>query len=104
LEFRKDVKIIHSNYLNNPFLPEKYINSLLQMKSTNEAYYKIYCLGEFGSLDKLVYNNWQKMDFDVDKIKGALMCGLDFGYTNDPTAFTASILDEANKRIYVFKE
>lgn len=104
LEFRKDVKIIHSNYLNNPFLPEKYINSLLQMKSTNEAYYKIYCLGEFGSLDKLVYNNWQKMDFDVDKIKGALMCGLDFGYTNDPTAFTASILDETNKRIYVFKE
>jgi phage terminase large subunit len=34
------------------------------MKKTNEVYYKIYALGEFGSLDKLVYNNWQVMDFD----------------------------------------
>jgi phage terminase large subunit len=28
------------------------------MKETNEVYYKIYALGEFGSLDKLIYNNW----------------------------------------------
>lgn len=77
---------------------------MLLMKATNEVYYKIYALGEFGSLDKLVYNNWQKMDFDPTKIKGQLLCGLDFGYTNDPTMFMASILVEEERRIYVFKE
>ena len=74
------------------------------MKKTNEVYYKIYALGEFGSLDKLVYNNWQVMDFDASKIKGQLLCGLDFGYTNDPTRFIASLLCEDEGRIYVFKE
>lgn len=104
MEFRKTVKIVHTNYLDNPFLPQEYVQALLLMKATNEVYYKIYALGEFGSLDKLVYNNWQKMDFDHTKIKGQLLCGLDFGYTNDPTQFIASILVEEEKRIYVFKE
>lgn len=103
-EFRKSVKIIHTNYLDNPHLPKEYVETLLQMRKTNEVYYKIYALGEFGSLDKLVYNNWQVMDFDHTKIKGPLLCGLDFGYTNDPTRFIASILCEEEGRIYVFKE
>lgn len=103
-EFRKNVVIVHTNYLDNPHLPKEYVETLLQMKKTNEVYYKIYALGEFGSLDKLVYNNWQVMDFDPQKIKGPLLCGLDFGYTNDPTRFIASILCEEEGRIYVFKE
>ena len=103
-EFRKTVRIVHTTYKDNPHLPEAYVQALLMMKATNEVYYKIYALGEFGSLDKLIYNNWQKMDFDPDMIKGQLLCGLDFGYTNDPTAFTASILVENERRIYIFKE
>ena len=103
-EFRKTVRIVHTTYKDNPHLPEAYVQALLMMKATNEVYYKIYALGEFGSLDKLIYNNWQKMDFDPDTIKGQLLCGLDFGYTNDPTAFTASILVENEHRIYIFKE
>ena len=54
----KTVKIVHTNYLDNPHLPAEYIQALLLMKATNEVYYKIYALGEFGSLDKLIYNNW----------------------------------------------
>lgn len=103
-DFRKNVRVVHTNYLDNPHLPQEYINTLLQMKKTNEAYYKIYALGEFGSLDKLVYNNWQVMDFDPKTLKGPLLCGLDFGYTNDPTRFVASILCQDEGRIYIFKE
>lgn len=103
-EFRKTVKVIHTTYLDNPHLPEDYVKALLMMKATNEVYYKIYALGEFGSLDKLIYNNWQVMEFNPDTIKGQLLCGLDFGYTNDPTAFVASLLVENERRIYVFKE
>ena len=104
LDFRKEVKIVQTNYLDNRFLPQKYIDALLRMKSTNPVYYTIYALGQFGSLDKLVYNNWQVMDFDAKNIKGQLLCGCDFGYTNDPTAFVASLLVPQENRIYVFKE
>ena len=103
-EFRQQVRIVHTNYLDNPHLPPEYVETLLQMKKTNEVYYKIYALGEFGTLDKLVFNNWQVMDFDATLIKGQLLCGLDFGYTNDPTRFICSILNEEEGRIYIFKE
>ena len=33
-----------------------------------------------------------------------LVLGLDFGYTNDPTAFVANLVDIVNKEIYVFDE
>lgn len=103
-EFRSRVKIVKSNYLNNPHLPKEYVDSLLLLKATNPVYFSIYALGEFGSLDKLVYSNWQTFDFNEKEIKGQLLCGLDFGYTNDPTAFVAAILVPAENRIYVFKE
>ena len=103
-DFRKTVRVVHTTYLDNPHLPQDYVNALLMMKATNEVYYKIYALGEFGSLDKLVYNNWQKMDFDPDTIKGQPMCGLDFGYTNDPTAFVYAVMVAEEKRIYICKE
>ena len=104
LDFRKTVKVLHTNYLDNIFLPQDYVAALQMMQKTNEVYYKIYCLGEFGSLDKLVYNNWQTMDFIPTEIKGSLLVGLDFGYTNDPTALTAAILSESENRVYIFKE
>ena len=33
-----------------------------------------------------------------------LLCGLDFGYVNDTTAAIFSLLDEKNKKLYIFKE
>ena len=103
-DFRSEVKVIKTNYMHNRFLPQQYIDALLRMKNTNPVYYTIYALGEFGSLDKLVYNNWQVMDFDAEMLKGQLLCGCDFGYTNDPTAFVASLLVPQENRIYVFRE
>ena len=102
--FREKIKIVKSNYLDNPHLPQQYIDSLLLLKNTNPVYYSIYALGDFGSLDKLVYSNWQTFEFNEKEIKGNLICGLDFGYTNDPTAFVASIVVPEENRIYVFRE
>lgn len=101
--FRTGCNIVHTNYLDNKFLPEEYIKSLLLLETTNPVFYKIYALGEFGSLDKLVYNNWQSIEFDYTQIKGKRCLGLDFGYTNDPTALTCSIVDDENKRLYVYQ-
>lgn len=103
-EFRQQCTIVQTTYKDNKFLPDTYIKSLMMMMATNPVYYKIYAEGEFGSLDKLVYNNWQSYDFDHTKLKGKLCIGLDFGYINDPTAIIASIVNQEEKRIYIFQE
>lgn len=101
-DFRAQCKILHTNYLDNKFLPQSYIDSLLLLKATNLDYYKIYALGEFGSLSKLVFNNWKVEEFDYTQVHGDLCVGLDFGFIADPTALVASIVDDENKKIYVF--
>lgn len=99
----KNTMILHTTYKDNKFLPKEYIEALEEKQRTNYTYYKIYALGEFCTLDKLVYTNWKIEDFDYTRIKGSLLIGLDFGFINDTSALVASILDEAAKRIYIFK-
>ena len=96
--------ILKTTYLDNPYLSQDYIERMEHMKQTNPARWKIEALGDFVSLDKLVFQNWRVEDFDHTAIRGELMCGLDYGFINDISAFTASVMDEANRRIYIFKE
>ena len=96
--------IVHSTYKDNPFCNDDTVKALEDLRKTNEPFYNIYCLGQFGSLDKLVFNNWQTQDFNHLDIKGELLVGVDFGFVNDATTIISSILDEANKRIYIFDE
>ena len=103
-DFRSKCTIVQTNYTNNPWLPQQYIDSLLLLKQTNPVFFKIYAEGEFGSLDKLVYGNWQSFEFDYKKIKGINCFGLDFGYTNDPTALISTVVSEEEKRIYIYNE
>lgn len=96
--------VLHTTYKDNRFLPQSQIETLEGLKRVNETYYKIYCLGEFGSLNKLVFENWKVEDFDSSKVKGEFVIGLDFGYVNDPTALVAAIVDNGNKKIYIIDE
>lgn len=99
-----DTFILHTTYLDNIYLDESYHTRMEALKERNYNRWKVEALGEFVTLDKLVYTNWKVEEFDNSAIKGQLMCGLDFGFVNDISAFTASLLDEENKRIYIFKE
>ena len=96
-----DTLIHQSTYKDNRFLPEAYIATIEKMAQTNPTYYRIYALGEFASLDKLVYNNWSIGHVD-DTRDWALLCGLDFGFTNDPTAFVVSFLKD--NTLFIAKE
>ena len=96
-----DTLIVKTTYKDNRFLPEEYIKSLESKIKTNPTYYRIYALGEFCSLDKLVYNNWRVEAFEPPK-DGKLIVGLDFGFTNDPTAIVASVVKGDD--IFIFKE
>ena len=64
--------------------------------------------GEWGISEGLIYSNWEIREFDVNRIKKdpyALSAfGLDFGYTLDPTAFSAMIILPQVREIYVFDE
>lgn len=96
--------IFHSTYKDNKFLPDSYISSLEALKEQNPTYYKIYALGEFGSLDKVIFNNWEIGAMPENKSKLELLIGLDFGFTNDATALVIAYLDENSKTIYVETE
>lgn len=96
--------ILHSTYLDNPFLDKSFHSRMENMKQKNYNRWKIEALGEFVTLDKLVFTNVEIKEFDHKEIKGKLIVGLDFGFVNDISALVASILDEDNKKIYIFKE
>lgn len=101
--------VLHTTYKDNKFLPQDYINALLDMEKSNPVYYKIYALGEFATLDKLVYSNWKVQEFDYKKLLKEkedikALFGLDFGYINDPSAFIAVLVNEKDKKLYIFDE
>ena len=95
--------ILKSTYLDNPFLGENVAERYEALKQRDYRRWQIEALGDFVSLDKLVFQNYKVEEFDHTKINGVLLCGLDYGFANDISAFVASLLDEENKKIYVFK-
>lgn len=95
--------ILKSTYLDNPFLGENVAERYEALKQRDYRRWQIEALGDFVSLDKLVFQNYKVEEFDHTKINGVLLCGLDYGFVNDISAFVASLLDEENKKIYVFK-
>jgi len=48
-------------------------------------WWKVYGLGEIGSLEGVIFDNWKEID-KVPEDARLVGIGLDFGYTNDPTA------------------
>lgn len=95
--------VLHTTYRDNKFLPQQYIDALQAMEKTNPTYYRIYALGEFCSLDKLIYPNWRQ-SMDNETPSGTLIVGLDFGYVNDPSALIVAYADVDAKKIYVVDE
>lgn len=103
-----NVFAITTNYLINEFLGDDDRQLFAHMKEHNPRRYKIEGLGEWGVADGTVFSNWYVHTFDVDEIrkrsgiKSAF--GLDFGYTVDPTAMPASIIDLTNRELFIFDE
>lgn len=104
----EDVLAITTNYTCNEFLGEDDKKLFEKMKINNSRRYNIEGLGNWGIAEGLVYSNFEELDFDVEEIKKRKNIksafGLDFGYTNDPTAFIASLIDLDNMEIFIFDE
>lgn len=94
---------LKTTYLDNYFIDDEYKMVMENKRKTNPRYYNIYALGNWGTADGLVFNRVSQRLIRADEIEG-LECvqGLDFGYTNDPSAWHQSYIDETNKKIYVY--
>ena len=96
-----------TNYRCNEFLSQSDLLLFEEMKK-NPRRYAVAGEGDWGVVDGLVYENWKEQVFDTSEItrratvKSAF--GLDFGYTNDPSAFICLLVDETAREIYVFDE
>ena len=95
--------ILKSTYLDNPFLGANVAERYEALKQRDYQRWQIEALGDFVSLDRLVFQNVKVEEFNHADIKSQLICGLDYGFVNDISAFVASLLDEENKKLYVFK-
>lgn len=104
----KNTLAITTNYTCNEYLGDDDRDIFNTMKEKNIRRYKIEGLGEWGIAEGLVYDNFEELEFDyreISKRAGVVShFGLDFGYTNDPTAFIALLVDKANYEIYIFDE
>lgn len=94
--------ILKSTYLDNPFLGANVAARYEALKERDYRRWQIEALGDFVSLDRLVFQNYRVEDFDYRKIQGKLLCGLDYGFVNDISAFVASILTE--QKLFIFRE
>lgn len=100
---------ITTDYTMNEFLDEVTLKRFEKMKIKRPNRFRVAGLGEWGIAEGLVYNNWEILDFDaIELLKKDFSLetafGLDFGFTNDPSAFIAVIVDLRNKRLFIFDE
>ena len=100
------VLALTTNYLCNEWLDESDKALFERMKVNNPRRYQVAGLGNWGIVDGLIFENWKEEQFNIDDIKTNCesIFGLDFGYTNDPTALFCGMIDKVNKKIYVFDE
>lgn len=94
-----------TNYMCNEWLDEADLKVFETMKKNNPRRYMVAGLGGWGIVDGLVYENWKEQSFKLEDMKDMKNAfGLDFGYTNDPTALFAGFVDIPNKKLYVWDE
>jgi len=103
-----DILALTTNYMCNEWLDAADKKVFETMKKNNPRRYKVAGLGEWGIVEGLVFENWEEKLFDIEAVKKIAAIksafGLDFGYTNDPSALWCGLVDLKEKVIYVFDE
>lgn len=104
-----DVLAITTNYTCNEWLSAVDRKEFDRMRETNPRRYNVAGLGQWGVADGLVYENWVEQAFTLAEIRGKhsdlkSAFGLDFGYTNDPTAFFCGFFAPGDRVLYVYDE
>ena len=102
--------VMTTNYMCNEFLDETDRAIYEKMKEEQPRKYDVAGLGNWGVAEGLVYTDWTVQGFDLEELtkekpwQWRHIFGLDYGYTNDPTAFIAACVNPLQRRIYVYDE
>lgn len=84
LPVRDDIDFITLTYKDNEALDEVTIKEI-ESHMNNKNWWKVYGLGQLGDVEARIYTGWQIID-EVPFEARIERRGLDFGYSNDPSA------------------
>jgi phage terminase large subunit len=98
-----DAYIIKTTYKDNKHLDDEYIKKIEQLKDYDYQYYRIYALGEWGSMGNLIFTNWEVAEIDKS-VCDNFYNGVDFGFADDPFVFLRVHYDKKHRTIYVLDE
>ncbi len=113
-----NTEVFSTNYLINEFLDQTDRLVFERMKKENPRRYAVAGLGEWGVSEGNVFERWRVQAFEKtnigitneqDKVvdnswKFRHIFGLDYGYTNDPTAFIAAAVNPIDRVCYIYDE
>lgn len=81
---------IHSTYLDAiDVLPPEVVANIESNRDKDPNWWSIYGLGKIGKVEGLVYPYFKQVE---DLPQGDVFYGLDFGYSNDPTALVKNVI------------
>ena len=95
--------VLKTTYKDNLFLEEDDIAEL--ENETDPYFYDVYTLGNFGILGNVVFKNWEVRDCsEIKKIADKRYYGIDFGFSQDATAWVEVYYDSSKKELYILDE
>ncbi len=94
--------IVHTTYRDNKFLTKQDIEAL---DSETDTYFRyVYTEGKWGVIGDVIFKNWEIVDNIKEKRFEHVRFGLDFGYSNHPTAFVKVLYSPSKKEIAIVDE
>ena len=97
------ISILKTTYKDNKFLTADDVAGL--ENETDQYYYDVYTLGNWGTLGDVIFKNWRVEDLSgmADQFTNCRN-GLDFGFSSDPAAMVGTHYNTSHKTIYIYKE
>jgi len=77
-----------TTYQDNPFLDDVLVKEIERLEHTSPSYWKVYGLGLEGVVEGLIFDNVEVVDM-IPETAELMGYGIDFGYSNDPTALVS---------------
>lgn len=103
---RPDVGFTRLTYLDNEGLDENTVNAIeMRRGDGTNNWWRVYGLGEIGSLEGNIYEGWMPID-EIPKGYILKRYGVDFGFSNDPTAVVGVFENESGDialKLYVYE-
>jgi phage terminase large subunit len=90
---------IHSTYKDNPFLSDR-IRAAIERHKDNDTWWRVYGLGLVGQREGLIYPDFGIIE-EIPTYADSIVHGLDFGYTNDPTACVRIGINHGREELYL---